>query len=71
LQTTFHFCLGKVPVPVVYRLELAAVDCDERIGKQLKLAADQYELTTDLLDGFTIVFPEIGNGFEVRCQPLG
>ena len=40
--------------------------CDERIREQFQLAANQYELTTDLLDGFAVVLPEVGNGLEVR-----
>ena len=63
----------KILVPVIHRIELATVNGDERIGKQVEITAKDDELLTDLANRYPIVFAEIRNCFEVRhqaaCQP--
>jgi hypothetical protein len=63
--------LGEVPVPRVDGLELAAVDRNAGLAEQLKASAQHHELTADLADRLTIVFPEVGYGLEVRHQAAG
>ena len=51
-----HLGFGKVFISVIHRF---------------KLAAQHHELATDQADGFTIVFPEVSDSFEVRGKPTG
>jgi len=49
--------------------EHALVDRNAGLAEQLKASAQHHELTADLADRLTIVFPEVGYGLEVRHQP--
>ncbi|SKY84766.1 Uncharacterised protein [Mycobacteroides abscessus subsp. massiliense] len=62
---------GVVPVAVVHRLELAAVDRDHGLGEQLQPPAQQHELPAGRLDCRSVVAAEVGDGLEVRHQPAG
>ena len=53
---------------MVHRLELAAVNCDERFGEEVQTLAQHDELTADATDRFAVVFTEARNGLEVWCQ---
>ena len=63
--------VGEVLVAVVDRLELAAIDRNDRLGEQIELAAQHDEFATDVADRFAIVLAEVGNRLEVRHQPTG
>ena len=62
---------GVVAIPVVDRLELAAINGHHRIGEQLHMAAQVDEFPAHLADRLAVVFAEIGNRLEVRHQPAG
>src|SRR5437773_3415934 len=70
-QPPLHLGLGEVPIPRVDGLELAAVDRNTRFAEQFKASAQHHELTADLADGLTIVFPEVGYRLEVWHQAAG
>src|SRR5882757_4283832 len=70
-QPPLHLGLGKVPVPRVDGLKLAAVDRNARFAEQLKAPAQHHELTADLADGLAIVLAEVGYCLEVRHQAAG
>src|SRR5882757_6598967 len=70
-QPPMHLGLGKVPIPRVDGLELAAIDRNARFAEQLKASAQHHELTADLADGLAIVLAEVGYGLEVRHQTAG
>jgi hypothetical protein len=53
---------------MVHRLELAAVNRNDRFGEQVQTLAQHDELTADAADRFAVVFTEPRNGLEVRCQ---
>ena len=71
LHAPLHLGAGEVPVPVVHRLELAAIHCDYRLREQVELTAEHNELSAHIADGQTIVLAEVGNRFEVRHQSTG
>src|SRR6185369_11839743 len=62
---------AEVLVPVVDRLELAAIDRDDAVGEQLQPSAQQDELATDVADGGAVVLAEVGDGLEVGGQATG
>jgi hypothetical protein len=68
-----HLRTREVPVAVVHRLELAAIDGHARLHEQIHLAAELDEARANLADGMTAVLPEIGDrlvvGDEVAKQP--
>src|SRR5690349_9499276 len=61
-----HLRPRDVLVPVVHRLELAAVDGNARSCEQTHLAAELDEACTHLADRRTIVLPEVGDRLVVR-----
>ena len=63
--------VGEVLIPIVDRLELAAVDRHDRFREQIKPAAQHDEFATDVTDRLTVVPAEVGNGLEVRRQAPG
>jgi hypothetical protein len=71
VEPPLHLGRGEVLVTVVHRLELAAVNGDDRFGEQIEPLAQHDELPAYLADRRTIVFAEVGNGLEVRHQPSG
>ena len=62
---SLHLALGEVPVAVVHRLELAAVDGDAWGRKQPYLAAQIHEAGADLAQPGAIVLAEIGDRLVV------
>jgi hypothetical protein len=54
-----------VPVTVIDRLELAAVDGYQRLRKQIQPPAMHHELAADLADRSAIVFAEVCDRLEV------
>jgi len=62
------FRLGEVPVTVVDRLELAAVDGDAGRLQETELATEFDEPCTYLLERGSIVLPEVSDCLEVGCQ---
>ena len=60
-----HLRAREVLIPVVHRLELAAVDGNARCRKQTHLAAELDKARAHLADGTPIVLPEIGDRFVV------
>ena len=71
LDASCELAVGEVLVAVVDRLELAAVDGDDAIGKQLHPAAQQHELLADLADGLAVVAAEVCDRLEVRRPAPG
>src|SRR6185437_6923218 len=55
----------EVPIAVVHRLELAAIDGNARFRQQTHLAAEFDEARAHLADGTAIVFPEISDRLMV------
>ena len=68
LHAVLQLGSGEVAVMVVDCLEFAAIDGHNRFRKHSKLLAHQDKLARDAADGRTVVFTEVGNCFEVRCQ---
>src|SRR5260370_31050514 len=68
-QTALHLGLRKVPVSRVDGFELAAIDRNARLAKQLQAPAQHHELTADLANGLAVVLPQVGYRLEVRHQP--
>jgi hypothetical protein len=60
---------GEISVTIVNRLELAAINGNQRLGEQTKPLAQHDELSANVPDCFAIVFAETCNRFEVRHQP--
>jgi len=65
-QTALQLGLGEILIPVIRRLELAAVDGDEGIGEKCQLVTQHDELTAHQANGLAMVHMEVGDGFEVR-----
>ena len=59
---------GEVAVTVIDRLELAAVDGNDRLREQIQLAALQHKLLAHLANSLAVVAAQIGNRLELRCQ---
>src|SRR5262249_51182601 len=68
LHARLHLALGEVLVAVVDRLELAAVDRDDRLREQIESAADLDELAAHPPDARAVVLAEVGDRLEVRCE---
>lgn len=66
LDTGVELPVGEVLVAIVHGLELAAVNGDEGIGKQVEPPAQQDEFAADATDRRALVFPEVRNGLTVR-----
>ena len=63
-----HLGTREVPVAIVHRLELAAVDRHARRGQQAHPAAQIDEAGANLTDRFAIVLAEIGNRLVIGDQ---
>jgi hypothetical protein len=61
--------LREVPITPVDRFELAAIDSDQRIAKQVQAPAQKHKLPAHPPDRLAIVAPEVRNRLEVRAQP--
>src|ERR1700721_3141130 len=70
-QTPLHFRLGKVPLPRIHSLELAAVNGHARVAEEIEPPAQQNECAADFADRLTVILAEIRNGLEVRHQTAG
>ena len=68
-HTPIHLGAGEVLVPVIHRLELAAVDRNAGPRQQTHGAAERYQLRTDLADAAAIVLAEVGNRLVVGGKP--
>src|SRR6266700_7760691 len=72
-SATFYLRAREVLVPVVHRLELAAIDGNARFGKQTHLAAEFDEARAHLADCTAVVLTEIGDrlviGDKAAKQP--
>ena len=71
LHAPLHLGAGEVSVPVVHRLELAAIHRDHRLRQQVQLTAENDELSAYTADSRAIVLAEIGDRFEIRHQSAG
>jgi hypothetical protein len=63
-----HLPAGEVAVAMVDRLELAAVDGDGCLGKEVPAPAQYDELAADVLDRCRVLRAEVGERLEVRRQ---
>lgn len=70
-QAAGDLALGEVAIPVVHRLELAAVDRDALALQRADTAAEFDELGAGPADDGTIVAPEADNGLVVGDQLAG
>src|SRR5262249_39711703 len=61
-----HLCPGKVLVPVVHGLELAAINRDADFRKQIQSPAKHDEPGAHLTNGSAIVLAEVSNRLMVR-----
>jgi hypothetical protein len=80
LDAFFEFTLGSfnlarcvVAFAVVDGLELAAIDGDHSLRKQLEFPAQQHKAPAHIADAFAVVPTEVCDGLEVwsqtTCQP--
>src|SRR5580704_14369424 len=65
-QAPFHLRPGKVLVPIVHCLELAAINYHAGPNKQFSLSAKHNEPCANLADGPAIVLAEVGNRLVIR-----
>ncbi|MND42846.1 hypothetical protein D3C80_336300 [compost metagenome] len=56
---------------MVHGLEFTAVDGNQIVRKKPQLLTQHNKLTADALNGFAVVFAEVGDGLEVRHQATG
>src|SRR5262245_42314771 len=70
-QAPLHLRPREVLVPVIDRLELAAIDRNTRFTKQAHRAAQRHEASTHPADGTAIVLAEIGDRLVVGNKPPG
>ena len=67
-QPCLKLAVGEVLVPVINRLEIAAIDGDG-FTEEVELAAKNDKLTADSADRLSVVLADVGNRLEVRRQP--
>ena len=72
----FHLGLGEVPVAIIHRLELAAIDRNAGSCQQTDLPAQFNEPRADLADGGAVILAEVGDrlvvGSKAACaRPRG
>jgi hypothetical protein len=67
-QPLGHLGFRKVPVPRIDRFELTSADGNRCGSEQTSAPAHHDELTAHFADGRAIIFAEIGDGLEIRCQ---
>ena len=60
-----HLRTREVPITIVHRLELAAIDGNARLHQQTHLAAELDKARTHLADGTAVVLPEVGDRLVV------
>ena len=68
-SAAFHLGPREVPIAIIHRLELAAVDRNARIHKQAHLPAEFDKARAHLANRTAVILPEIGNGFVVGDKP--
>jgi hypothetical protein len=72
-QSPLHLGAREILVPIIDRLELAAVDGDASFGEQAHRAAEHNKPAADLADGPAVVLAEIGDrlviGNKASRQP--
>src|SRR6516162_354350 len=68
LLSGLEFMRCEVLVPVVHRLELAAIDHHECLTEEADAAAQLDELGAHLADRSAIVAAEVGDRLEIRRQ---
>jgi hypothetical protein len=71
LYSNLDLVLREVAIPMIHRLELAAVHGHHRLGEQRHIAAHHDELRADFANRLAVVLPEVGDRLEVRHQPPG
>ena len=71
LHARLHFALSEVSVAIIDGFEFATVDGDDRLGKEIEVAAKNHKLPAYITNGLAVVLAKIGNGFEVWSQPPG
>ena len=67
-QAPLHLGASEVPVPVVDRLELGAINRNAGVGEQIKLTTERHEPGADLADRTAIILAEIGNRLVIGSQ---
>ena len=70
-QAAGDLALGEFAIPIVHRLELAAVDGHALALGQADPAAKLDKLRADLADAYAVVAPEIRDGLVIRHQFAG
>lgn len=60
----------EITVSVVHRFELAAVHRNHGPAEQAHATAQHHKLGADRADRGSVIAPEVGDGLEVRCQPI-
>jgi hypothetical protein len=56
-----HLGAREIPVPIIDRLELAAIDRDAGFSEEAHPAAEHNKPAADLADGQAVVLAEIGD----------
>src|SRR5450756_1506155 len=68
-HTPLHLGACEVPVTVVYRLELAAVDRHAGLREKAHRAAKRNKPGADLADGAAVVLAEVGDRLVIGSKP--
>src|ERR1700730_10069308 len=68
-HSPLHLGAREILVPIIDRLELAAVDRDASYGEQAHRAAEHNKPAADLADGAAVVLAEIGDRLVIGNKP--
>ena len=68
-HSPLHLGAREILVPIVDRLELAAIDGDARFAEEAHRAAENNKPAADLADGPAVVLAEIGNCLVIGNKP--
>ena len=56
----------EVFIPAIDCFELAAINSDDRLAKQVELAAEGHKPLAHVSDAFAVIMTKFGDGLEVR-----
>lgn len=65
LHPLVEFAPREVAVMGIDRLELAAINGDDRLGEEIQLAARHDKLTADVADSFAVIPSKVSNSLEI------
>ena len=67
-EELLEFGLTEITVFTIHRFELTSINSDQFSTQSAKLFASECTLSANLLEGSSIIFAKISNGFEIGCE---